>query len=167
MFTQEDYSDLPLFQHHFAKPETTSHFYVRCQMIREKAMPYLEFNTSEDAVKYIRGQIGDYEREVLLALGLNIRNGLQVSSIVHIGTANTSICNVADVLRVALFSCSPGLIVAHNHPSGNPEPSREDKMLTDKLQKASGYMDVKLLDHIIIGNPHYFSFADNGLLYGG
>ena len=159
MVKQDDYSDLPLFNQG-AKIEY--HYFVRGQMVKEKALPYIEFRDSDDASQYIRGQIGDYEREVLLALGLNSRNGLQATAIVHIGTSNQSICNVADILRVALLSCSPSLIVAHNHPSGQPSPSKEDKILTDKLNKAASLMDIKMLDHIIVGGPNYYSFADEG-----
>lgn len=151
------YKDLPLF-------EKQPHYWVRSQLVREKEMPHVKIACSSDAASYAREQIGDFDREVILAIALDARHNVNATSMVHIGTANESVADTADILRVALYSSSRNLIIAHNHPSGDPSPSAEDKAITKRLKEASALLNITLLDHIIIGNNGYFSFADEGLL---
>ena len=68
------------------------------------------------------------------------------------------------ILKNALLNSASRLIVAHNHPSGNLKPSREDIAMTEKLKEAAALMDIKLLDHLVIGDNNYCSMADEGLL---
>ena len=79
------------------------------------------------------------------------------------GIAGTVI-DIRLILRKALEVLASGIIIGHNHPSGNKRPSESDKQITGKLKTASGQMDIKLLDHIIVADNSYFSFADEGLL---
>ena len=151
------YADLPLF-------ETKTHYFVRSQLVREKEMPPVKISSSSDAAQYVREQIGDYDREVILALALDIRHNINATSIVHIGSGNESVADTADILRVALYSSSRNLIIAHNHPSGDPSPSAEDRAITQRLKEAAALLNITLMDHIIIGNNGYYSFADEGLL---
>jgi len=155
----DSYSDLPLFA-----AVNEEHYFVRSQMVREKVMPSIKFSNSEDVAKFVREQIGDYDREVMLVMALNNRNGLNATSIVHIGSTTESIANSADIIRVALNSCSTALIIAHNHPSGESAPSEEDRALTKKLREAAALMNMRLLDHVVLGNNNYYSFADSGIL---
>lgn len=156
----DDYSDLPLFA-----GISEEHYFVRSMMIREKVMPQIKISCSEDAAKFAREQIGDYDREAMLVMALNNRHGLNATSIVHIGSATESIADTADIIRVALNSCSRALIVVHNHPSGESAPSREDRAVTKKIKDACALMNIRFLDHIIIGDGEYYSFADQGLLF--
>ena len=151
------YTDLPLF-------EIRTHYYVRSQLVREKEMPHVKISCSSDAAQYVREQIGDYDREVILAIALDVRHNINATSIVHIGTANESVADTADILRIALYSSSRNLIIAHNHPSGDPLPSAEDKMLTKRMKEAAALLNIKLLDHIVIGSERHYSFADEGVL---
>ena len=64
----------------------------------------------------------------------------------------------------ALESLATSIIIAHNHPSGNPRPSQEDKNLTDKIKRAGKLLDIDLIDHVIISDENYYSFAENGIL---
>ena len=68
------------------------------------------------------------------------------------------------ILKQAIIDEASAIILAHNHPSGNTKPSEQDKQITDKLKKAAEIMQMKLLDHFIITQTDYFSFADNGLI---
>lgn len=151
------YADLPLF-------ENRTHYYVRSQLVREKEMPHVKISCSSDAAQYIREQIGDYDREVILAIALDFRHNINATSIVHIGSGNESIADPSDILRIALYSSSRKLIVAHNHPSGDPSPSMEDKAITKKLKEAAALLNSTLMDHIIVGNDRHYSFADEGIL---
>jgi len=101
---------------------------------------------------------------VILAIALDVRHNINATSIVHIGTANESVADTADILRIALYSSSRNLIIAHNHPSGDPLPSAEDKMLTKRMKEAAALLNIKLLDHIVIGSERHYSFADEGVL---
>lgn len=67
-------------------------------------------------------------------------------------------------MKNAILNTASGLIVAHNHPSGNLNPSESDTIITQKIKEAGNLLDVQLLDHLIIANDDYYSFADNGLL---
>jgi len=67
-------------------------------------------------------------------------------------------------MKRALENSAVSLIVAHNHPSGNLKPSQSDRQLTQKIQKAASYLDINVLDHLILSEKTYFSFADNQLL---
>jgi len=80
------------------------------------------------------------------------------------GGVSGTIVDAKLVFSVALKCNASSIIVAHNHPSGNLSPSEADKKLTQKLKKASEYLDIKLLDHIIITKEDFFSFSDNELL---
>lgn len=151
------YADLPLF-------ENRTHYYVRSQLVREKEMPHVKISCSSDAAQYIREQIGDYDREVILAIALDFRHSINATSIVHIGSGNESIADPSDILRIALYSSSRKMIVAHNHPSGDPSPSVEDKAITKKLKEAAALLNITLMDHIIVGNDRHYSFADEGIL---
>ncbi|TRZ42469.1 JAB domain-containing protein [Robertkochia solimangrovi] len=81
------------------------------------------------------------------------------------GGITGTLVDIRIILAVALKSLSTGIILAHNHPSGKLEPSQADKNLTDKIKQACSYLDLAMLDHIILApNGNYYSFADNGLL---
>ncbi len=69
------------------------------------------------------------------------------------------------ILAVALKCNATGIVIVHNHPSGNLKPSEQDKNITDKLRKACEILDIVLLDHLIISKNSYYSFSDEGLLY--
>jgi len=144
--------------------ENNAHYFVRSLLVREKEMPHVRISCSDDAASYVREQIGDYDHEVILAIAMDTRHNINATSIVHIGTSNESVADAADILRIAMHSCSRNLIIAHNHPSGDPSPSKEDEALTKKLKEAALLLGIKLLDHIILGNDTYYSFADEGQL---
>jgi DNA repair protein RadC len=81
------------------------------------------------------------------------------------GGISGTVTDVRIVLQAAIKSCASGIIVAHNHPSGNLTPSESDSRITQKIKEAGNIMDIQLLDHIIMtGEGDYYSFADNGLL---
>ena len=81
---------------------------------------------------------------------------------VAIGSVNKAAVELRDIFKYAILSNAFGIIVVHNHPSGNPDPSSEDCVLTEKVQEAGGLLGIPLLDHIILGEEgNYYSFAEN------
>ena len=103
-------------------------------------------------------------RETMKMMLLN-RAGkvLGVMDISDGGTAGTT-ADIKVIMQCALLGNANGIILCHNHPSGNLQPSKEDTVLTQKVRSACDIMDMQLLDHIIISSEHYYSFADEGCL---
>ena len=101
------------------------------------------------------------EFKVLL---LNLSNAVLGIIAVSKGGISGTITDVRIILQAALKSNASGIIVCHNHPSGNLNPSESDTKITQKIKEAGNIMDIQLLDHLIINDEDYYSFADNGLL---
>jgi len=101
------------------------------------------------------------EFKVLL---LNLSNAVLGIIAVSKGGISGTITDVSIILQAALKSNASGIIVCHNHPSGNLNPSESDTKITQKIKEAGNIMDIQLLDHLIINDEDYYSFADNGLL---
>ncbi|KKN14361.1 hypothetical protein LCGC14_0996900 [marine sediment metagenome] len=104
------------------------------------------------------------EVEVLYALLLDCQNDVRGLVEVSRGTLNASLVHPREVFRLAIVYGAAGVIVAHNHPSGTPTPSADDKAITTQLADAGRILDIPLYDHIIITDDNYFSFAEAGLL---
>lgn len=134
----------------------------RLQRERRERQPML---ASPRAVwRHLSLELRDRERERFLALCLNTRNELLREFVVSVGSLNASIVHPREVFKPALACSAAGLVVVHNHPSGDPAPSREDREVTRAIAEAGRILDVPLHDHVIIGADSYFSFKDAGLL---
>ena len=134
----------------------------RLQRERKERQPVL---SSPRAVwRHLALELRDRERERFLALCLNTRNELVREFVVSVGSLNASIVHPREVFKPALTCSAAGLVIAHNHPSGDPAPSREDHEVTRAISEAGRILDVPLHDHVIIGADSYFSFKDSGLL---
>jgi DNA repair protein RadC len=119
---------------------------------------------SNDAYLILKNHLSDLRTEEFWALFLN-----QSNKVIHIaqltqGGINQSIVDVRILFKTALDHFSTGVIIAHNHPSGNLKPSREDIDITQKIKEAGNTLSIQLLDHLIITQNSYFSFSDEGLL---
>jgi len=99
-------------------------------------------------------------QEEVYALYLNVKNDVIGFYQVSKGASDNTVVNPADVLRPALLAGATGVILVHNHPSGDPQPSFEDKKITQKVREACSIMGFKFIDHIIIGQGCYKSFND-------
>ena len=102
------------------------------------------------------------EQEAFRVLLLNQRNHLLRQQQIALGTVHRCLVSTQDVFAPVLREKATGLILAHNHPSGDPEPSDEDRQLTQRLQQAAKLLGIRLLDHIVVGHGCYVSFADRG-----
>jgi DNA repair protein RadC len=109
----------------------------------------------------------DREKEHFWAIGLTAQNHIKYIDLVHLGAINQCPCHPMEIFRRACIKGIASLIVAHNHPAGNPEPSQEDRTATARLKEAGDILGIKFLDHIIIGKNRYFSFSDEGALPSG
>jgi DNA repair protein RadC len=109
-------------------------------------------------------QLQDLEHEVFCVLYLNNAHWLVRQEIISRGGLTATVADIRVILKKALLHNASRMIVAHNHPSGNRQPSGEDKKLTQKLREAASLMDIVLLDHLIVAGRQYTSFVNEGLL---
>lgn len=137
---------------------------VRIQMVKERN-EYYDFKairSPEDGYKILREFIGDADREMFVVACLNSKNEIANLSVVHMGSLNSSIVHPREVFKTAILSNAASIICAHNHPSGHPEPSREDIEVTKRLAEAGKLLGIELLDHIIVGDERYYSMKEHG-----
>lgn len=119
---------------------------------------------SQDIAAYLQNQFRDHRREVFGVVYLNRANKINHFEIISQGGMTGTVADPRIILRKAIESDAVSLILCHNHPSGSLRPSRADEQLTEKIREAASYFDMKVLDHIIVSDEGYYSFADEGLL---
>jgi DNA repair protein RadC len=119
-------------------------------------------NGAVDAARLVM-DMGNLRQEQVRAILLDSGRRVIAIPTVYIGTLNTSVLRVSEIFREAITRNSPALILAHNHPSGDPSPSPEDIELTRTLVAAGNLLDIQVLDHIIIGQPRWTSLKELGL----
>ena len=121
-------------------------------------------SSSKDAFDYIHSIIADIRHEEFWILFLNRSNKIIDKYKLSQGGISGTVIDVRLILKKALELLASSLILCHNHPSGNLQPSENDKKITEKIRAAALQMDIKLLDHLIISDNVYLSFSDEGLL---
>lgn len=132
---------------------------------RRLFQPCIEFTvTSPKSIFDRLFEYVDVKKEHLLGLYLNVKNVLLKTEIISIGTVNESLIHPREIFEPAIRLLASGFLVVHNHPSNDPNPSREDIDSTVVLYELSKMMGIKLHDHIIIAKSGYFSFKEHGLL---
>jgi DNA repair protein RadC len=120
--------------------------------------------SSDDVYKIVSPHLRNLGREVFKVLLLTSRNTLIAEKTIFEGSLTESLVSPREVIKEAINHSAAAVVFVHNHPSGNPEPSAEDKRVTQLLKSACQVVGINVLDHIIIGDPGFFSFADKGLL---
>jgi DNA repair protein RadC len=117
--------------------------------------------THQKAAGIFREVLKDADREHIIVATVDNRNTLIGVNVVHVGSLNTALISTRDVIKLAVLQNAGGLILGHNHPSGDPVPSKEDHRGYERVKEACRIMDIKLLDSIILGDETYFSMHDN------
>ncbi|HQU55780.1 MAG TPA: DNA repair protein RadC [Chitinophagaceae bacterium] len=120
--------------------------------------------SSRDIAEYLMLKLKNYRHEVFAVCFLNNANKINDFKIISEGGMTGTIADPRIILKFALENNAVNLILCHNHPSGNLKPSKADEQLTEKIKKAAALMDITILDHIIVSEEGYFSFADEGKL---
>jgi DNA repair protein RadC len=123
-----------------------------------------KFTCAQDVVDLLMTEFKEYEVEHFKAILVNRKNEMLKTLMISRGTVDGTLAAPADVFRQAVREAATGVIVAHNHPSGNPEPSRADIELTRQLVEAGRLLNIELLDHIVFGDGKYVSFKERQLL---
>jgi len=120
--------------------------------------------TSKEVAAYLKAKLQHKKHEVFMVLYMNSANKINHSEEVSQGGVTGTIADPKIILKRALEHDATRIILCHNHPSGNPNPSRADRELTLKIKQAAAYLDIIVADHIIVSEDGYYSFSDNGLL---
>lgn len=121
-------------------------------------------SSSADVATYLQTSLRDYKHEVFAVIFLNRANKINEFKIISEGGITGTVADPRIILKKALEQDAVSIILCHNHPSGSLKPSRADEELTHKIKEAAKYFDIKVLDHLIVSDDGYYSFADEGIL---
>ena len=128
-----------------------------------------KLTSAEDVYKVMRSILKNedpisQEREHFWVIGVNTKNVIQYIELCSLGTLNNSLVHPREIFRFAVSKGTNSIILCHNHPSGDPEPSKEDERVTEKVEDAGEILGIKLLDHVIIGDACFFSMMEKGYM---
>ncbi len=118
---------------------------------------------SADAARLLQGRMRGLDRGIFCVI-LNPKHAVLGMETVSIGTLSSSLVHPREVFKQAIKRSASAVILAHNHPSGNCEPSKEDLQVTKRLKDAGELVGIEVIDHLIIGEDRYYSFCENELL---
>ncbi|MCM8825690.1 MAG: DNA repair protein RadC [Candidatus Omnitrophica bacterium] len=118
----------------------------------------------EFAYAMIRKKITDYKKERFFVISLNSHNRIVAIDEISIGTLEASLVHPREAFNLAILRNAAKVIIAHNHPSDNPEPSQDDISTTKRLKEAGSIIGIELIDHIIVCKSSFFSFKEKGLI---
>lgn len=136
----------------------------RVTLVRDgrATMPSVPLLTSVGAADLLRPLFADVDREQFLVCGLDAKHCIIGINVVSMGSLTMSIVHPREVFKPLILMNAAAWICAHNHPSGDPTPSLEDRQLTIRLRQGADLLGISLLDHLILTNARYYSFADQG-----
>ena len=120
--------------------------------------------SSRDIAQYLQALLKDHTYEVFAVVFLNRANKINHFEIISRGGITGTVADPRVIMKKALEEEATSIVLCHNHPSGNLSPSLADEELTKKIKNAAGYFDIKVIDHIIVSEDGYYSFADEGIL---
>ncbi len=118
-----------------------------------------------DAANLLMSDMALLEQEQLRVMLLDTRNRVVATPTIYVGSLNTTMIRVSEIFREAIRQNAAAIIVAHNHPSGDPSPSPEDVAVTREIIQAGGLLDIEVLDHLIIGQQRFVSLKERGLAF--
>lgn len=149
--------------------ERTAHFLkvIGALQIRARKQAMVKkpaFEGKLDMLDYLYNVMSHLKHEEFRVIYLDSKNHLLDEQVLFRGTVNASTVYPREVVKAALDKGATGLILVHNHPSGDPSPSSDDKVLTQEMLRIGGTLDILIHDHVIIGDGVHFSFRDHGLL---
>jgi len=134
------------------------------QILFERVRRDVAFQNPEDTKQYLKVRLGPRDAEVFAVLFLDNRHRLIAFEELFYGTIDGCSVHPREIARRALTLNAAAIILAHNHPSGVPEPSQADKSLTIRIKETMALLDIRVLDHLVVGGTEVVSFAERGLL---
>ncbi|MCL9971683.1 DNA repair protein RadC [Anoxybacillus kestanbolensis] len=141
---------------------------VSLKLVRESSVLYKErqVKSPEDAYKLLKPFLVDADREVFVVVCLDTKNQPTAIHVCHVGSLNASIVHPREVFKSAILANAAAILVAHNHPSTDPTPSREDIEVTRRLMEAGRIVGIELLDHVIVGGERFLLLEEKGFVRG-
>jgi DNA repair protein RadC len=139
----------------------------RLSLIKDHTLSYANASlilSPQEVYELIKEHLQDADREQFIALFLDSRSAVIGMNTVSVGTLTESLVHPREVFKGAILANAASIIVAHNHPSGEHQPSEADLAVTTKLKESGRLLGIPLEDHVIIADDTYFSFRQNGLL---
>jgi len=132
----------------------------KCQLVKEHEYPFTgTVSAPEVAGNFLRSYFEGLDRETVAVLLLNTKNNVIGLSTISVGTLNASLVHAREVFKVAILGSASSIILAHNHPSGDPSPSHEDTVITEKMERAGEVLGIACRDHLIMGDTGFYSFT--------
>lgn len=125
---------------------------------------YGQVTGSQQIAKVLMDEMSDFDQEHLVAIYLDGKNKIIKKRTIFVGTVNSADANPREILHFAVKTLAAGVLIAHNHPSGDPEPSDADMIFTERMENACENIGITLVDHIVVGHKRYFSFQEKGLM---
>lgn len=139
---------------------------VSVRLVKEASMLYKKrrVGSPEDGYEIFKEFLEDLDREAFIVLSLDNKNQPVSINMAHLGNINSSIVSMPCIMRTAILSNAASIMVAHNHPSGDVEPSSSDRTTTLRLVEVCELMGINFLDHLIIGDDSYVSLREEGFI---
>lgn len=137
---------------------------LKLELVRDDGERYRKdpIRSADDVWRHLREEVALWDRERFLVLALDGRHRPLGLEEVSVGTATASLVHPREVFKAVLLANACACILIHNHPSGDPTPSAEDRAVTKRLRNASEILGVPLLDHVVVASSGYYSFAEQG-----
>jgi DNA repair protein RadC len=138
------------------------------RLMKEQAEKKRRISSVKDTIAYVRDYYGPYLRdsnkEFFNVILLDVKNKVIDNMELSKGSLTKTVVDPTEIIREATKRCASSIILVHNHPSGEVEPSNDDMMITNRVMEACKLVGIKVLDHIIIGKNEFFSFLEEGLM---
>src|SRR5205809_6358196 len=136
------------------------------RIVRQRRQGYGTLRRVRDAAQVyeaFKEEFSQLDREMFVALLLDGKNGVIGFNVVSVGSLTAALVHPREVFKPVILANAAALILVHNHPSGDPEPSAEDRAITERLKHVGDLVGIRVLDHIVIGDGRYTSFAEQHL----
>ncbi|MDC4242860.1 DNA repair protein RadC (plasmid) [Clostridium tertium] len=118
----------------------------------------------EQVFEVVKNFLGEVDREHLIVIVLDVKNKINSISVASVGTLNSSIVHPREVFKTAILANGASIILAHNHPSGDTSPSKDDINITTRIKECGVLMGIELLDHVILGDEKFISLKNEGII---
>lgn len=125
------------------------------RFIKEESEVYIQ--SAEDVFSYLGEKVAGFDREHFFVIHLDTKGKVSLVEVAHIGTLNSTLIHPREIFRTAITNGTNSIILAHNHPSGDPSPSSEDVQTTDILRKCGELLNIRVLDHVVLGKDRWES----------
>lgn len=148
-----------------AAPAPRWHYRVRVRLVREAVGRFgPELHCSGDVATTLGAELAHLDREQFVCAHLDVKNRLLSRELVSVGHLTSALVHPREVFKAALLANAASVVLLHNHPSGDPEPSREDVELTRRLVQAGDLLGIPVLDHVIVAGERHVSLTEHRLL---